>query len=286
MSTPAFDPQSYKERQRDDWGAAADGWRKWWTFIERTMQPVSDRLLELARVQSGHRVLDVATGIGEPAITAATRVGDTGRVVATDQAPEMLAIGRDRAEQMGLANVEFQEVDAETLDLPAQSFDAILCRCGLMFLPNLGQVLGQMRRLLVPGGWLAAAVWGEPAKVPMVSLTMSVVQRELVPPPPPPGTPGPFNLSDRTTLERALIDANFTQVATETLTVTGEMPSAQIFVQLTRDISAPLAALLAEFSEKKQQAVWQGIAEAVGSYAGPSGTIRLDNETILVAGQG
>ena len=127
MSTPAFDPQSYKASQRDDWGIAADGWRKWWPVIERMMQPVSDRLMDLARVQSGHRVLDVATGIGEPAITAARRVGSTGQVLATDQAPQMLAIGRERAGQLGLANVEFHEMDAETLDLPAQSFDAILC---------------------------------------------------------------------------------------------------------------------------------------------------------------
>ena len=286
MSTPTFDPQSYKARQRDDWGTAADGWRKWWPVIERTMQPVSDRLLDLARVQPAHRVLDVATGTGEPAITAARRVGPTGQVLATDQAPQMLAIGRERAEQLGLVNVEFREMDAETLDLPAQSFDAIVCRCGLMFLPNLGQALGQMRRLLVPGGWLAAAVWGEAAKVPMLSAAMSVVQRELAPPPPPTGTPNPFNLSDRSALEQALIDAHFTQVHTETLTVTGEMSSAEEFVQLTRDVSAPLATLLAQFSEDKQQAVWHGIAESVSGFAGPDGRLRMDSEAILVAGQG
>ena len=285
MSTPAFDPQSYKARQRDDWGTAADGWHKWWPVIERTMQPVSDRLLDLARVQTAHRVLDVATGIGEPAITAARRVGSTGRVLAIDQASRMLAIGRDRAEQMGIANVEFREMDAETLDLPTQSFDAILCRCGLMFLPNLREALAQMRQLLVPGGWLAAAVWGEAAKVPLLSLPMSVVQRELAPPPPPPGTPGPFNLSDRSTLEQAFVDANFTQVETETLTVTSEMSSAEDFVQQTRDISAPLATMLAQFSEEKQLAVWQGIAEAVSGFSGPDGTIRMENETILVAAQ-
>ena len=285
MSTPDFDPQSYKARQRDDWGIAADGWRKWWPVNERMMQPVSDRLMDLARVQSGHRVLDVATGIGEPAITAAKRVGSTGRVLATDQAPQMLAIGRERAKQLGLTNIEFREMDAETLDLSAQSFDAILCRCGIMFLPNLREALAQMRQLLVPGGWLAAGVWGEAAKVPLLSLAMSVVQRELAPPPPPPGTPGPFYLSDRSALERALIEANFAQVETETLTVTAEISSAEDFVQLTRDVSATLASLLARFSEEKQEAVWQGIAEAVSGYSGPDGIIRMDNETILVAAQ-
>ena len=286
MNSPTFDAQSYKAHQREDWGSAAAGWRKWWPVIERTMQPVSDRLLELARVQTACRVLDVATGTGEPAITAARRVGPTGWVVATDQAPQMLAIGRERAKLLELTNVEFREMDAEALDLPAQSFDAILCRCGLMFLPNLEQALGHIRRLLVPGGWLAAAVWGEPAKVPMLSASMAVVQRELAPPPSPTGTPNPFNLSDRPNLERALKDANFTQVHTETLNVSWEMSSAEDYIQMTRDISAPLAALMVQYSEEKQQAVWQGIAEVVGAYAGPDGTIRMDSETILVAGQG
>ena len=97
--------------------------------------------------------------------------------------------------------------------------------------------------------------------------------------------PGPFNLSDRSTLEQAFADAKFTQVETEALTVTGEMSSAEDYVQMTRDISAPLVSMLAQFSEKKQQAVWQGIAEAVSSYSGPDGTISMDNETILVAAQ-
>ena len=82
-----------------------------------------------------------------------------------------------------------------------------------------------------------------------------------------------------------MMEANFAQVETETLTVTGEISSSEEFVQLTRDVSAPLATLLAQFSEQKQQAVWQGIAEVVSGYSGPDGTIRMDNETILVAAQ-
>ena len=158
MSTQPFDPAQYKAGQRQEWGAAADGWRRQWETIERFSQPVSDRLVKLTQIRPGHRVLDVATGIGEPAVTAACAVGSSGSVVATDQAPEMLAIARERAATLGLRNIEFREMDAETLDLPGESFNAVMCGWGLMFLPNPGDALKGMYRLLVPDGGLAAAV--------------------------------------------------------------------------------------------------------------------------------
>ncbi len=97
MTTQPFDPVRYKEGLRLDWDAVASGWKQWWKTIEQGAQPVSDRLVALAKIQPGHWVLDVATGIGEPAITAARIVGPTGRVVGIDQAPRMLAIARERA---------------------------------------------------------------------------------------------------------------------------------------------------------------------------------------------
>ena len=146
MTTPSFDAAQYKAGQRQEWNAVADAWERWWETIERGSQPVSDRLVEMVGLGLGHRVVDVATGIGEPA----------GRVVATDQSPQMLAIARGRGEALGLQNMEIQEMDAEGLDLPDSAFDAVLCRYGLMFLPDLGLALRNMLRLLVPGGRIAA----------------------------------------------------------------------------------------------------------------------------------
>ena len=128
MSTQAFDPIQYKAGQRQLWDTVAPGWKKWWTTQEQAAQPVSDRLVALAEIRPGQRVLDVGTGIGEPALTAAHRVGTAGHVVATDQAPQMLAIAQERALVLGVQNVEFRDMDAEALDFPDGSFDAILSR--------------------------------------------------------------------------------------------------------------------------------------------------------------
>ena len=120
MTTQQFDPARYKEGQRQEWDAVATGWRKWWEIIEGGARQVSDRMLELAEIQTGQRVLDVATGIGEPAVSAARKVGPTGHVVATDQSPQMLEIARERAASLGLQNMEFKVTDAEALELPGE----------------------------------------------------------------------------------------------------------------------------------------------------------------------
>src|SRR6266403_5012356 len=126
-----------KHEQKLAWDDSADGWKQWWPTFERAAQRVNERLVELTGARAGNRVLDIATGSGEPALTAARAVGQSGRVVAVDMSPGMLAIARERVEAAGLKNVELVESDAESLNLDAHSFDAVLCRWGLMFMPDL-----------------------------------------------------------------------------------------------------------------------------------------------------
>src|SRR5215470_1433797 len=106
MGDTNFDPVAFKAQQREQWSDVAQGWRKRWAAFEQGAQPLSDRMMELAHIAVGQRVLDVATGIGEPAMTAARRVGSSGSVVAIDQAPQMLALARERMQEAGIGNVE------------------------------------------------------------------------------------------------------------------------------------------------------------------------------------
>ena len=285
MSTPPFDPVRYKAEQRQRWDTAATGWGKWWQIIESRLQVVSDRLVELADLRPGQQILDVATGIGEPAITAARHVGPSGRVVATDFSSQMLTIARMRAEELGLDNIEFREMDAEALALPEKSFDAILSRLGLMLLPDLKSTLERMLRLLVPGGRLAVAVWGPPQRVPFASMPMRVAMRELQLPPPPPGTPGMFSLADTQQLAQLLTQAGFMQVQTEPITTILELPSAEDFIHFYQDISPSLTALLANLSVERRAEVWQAIMQAARQYNAPDGTWRTENELILAVGR-
>ncbi|MFQ5848801.1 MAG: class I SAM-dependent methyltransferase [Candidatus Methylomirabilales bacterium] len=282
MSTPSFDPVQYKAAQRQQWDTVAAGWRRWWETIERGAQHVSDRLVELAAIQPGHRVLDVATGIGEPAITAARRVGPAGRVVATDQSPKMLAIARERAAALELHNLDFREMDAEALDFPERSFNAILCRWGLMFLPHPAAALDHVRRLLVPRGRFAATVWDVPPKVPMLSVAMGVVQRILQPPP---RTPSLFSLADPGVLEHALLGAGFADVQSERVMSIAEFPSVEAYTTMLKDVAAPVMALLADQPAERRAEVFRAIAEAARAYTAADGRVRMSNQAICAVGR-
>ena len=144
----------------------AEGWQKWWKTFEQHAKTVNERLVELAEIKQGDKVLDIATGIGEPAITAARKVGINGHVLATDISPQMLKIAKQRSISFGLQDiVEFKEIDAERIDIDLQSllqlssFNAVLCRWVLMFVPNLiTSTLTNIHKLLSSGGKVATAV--------------------------------------------------------------------------------------------------------------------------------
>ena len=285
MSTTPFDPDQYKAGQRQGFDSVASGWRTWWKTLERGAQPLSDRMVELAQIKSGQRVLDIATGTGEPAVTAASRVGSTGHVTAIDLAPQMLAIAKERADALGLQNITFHEVDAELFDLPKDSFDAILCRFGLMYLPNLVPALERMRRHLVVGGRLVAAVWSTPPRSLGASLSFMVTNQILQAPPPPAGTPGPFSLADAEALKQKLTEAGFHEVQSETTILDFAFEKAEDFTRYQLEVVSPLIALLANQSPEKRAQIVQEITEAARKYAAADGTVRLPAEAICVVGQ-
>lgn len=280
MTAQEFDTTSYKAGQQRDWDAVAAGWIKWWPVLETGATRISQHMIDLAEVKPGQRVLDVATGIGEPALSAARRVGDDGRVIAVDQSSGMLDIARQRAREHGLNNVEFIASDMELLDLPHYTFDSILCRWGLMFLPNLVDALGRLQRLLRPGGKFAGAVWAEASKVPSISLAMSVVREALHAPPPPPGMPGPFSLADPEHLEDIMLDAGFVEFHCEPVPVEFEVPSAAAYAEFTKDIAAPIVAMLADQPKEIQAKVWAQVTEAARQFESADGRVRMNNEAI------
>src|ERR1700682_5556309 len=200
-----------KHEQKLAWDDSADGWKRWWPTFERSAQRVNDRLVELAGARGGHVVLDIATGSGEPALTAARAVGASGRVVAVDMSAGMLKIARERIDTAGLRNVELVESDAESLKLDDDSFDAVLCRWGLMFMPDVESLLQRLHRALKADGRIATAVWSSADKVPICSLARDAI-RQITGITPPPNAPDPLKLADTSILERALLGGGFRDV--------------------------------------------------------------------------
>src|ERR1700742_1042249 len=145
MEATSIDPDEFRGAQREQWNKAAVGWNEWSEFMDDHGGPVARRLVELARVEEGDRVLDVAAGYGEPALTAARAVGEGGTVIATDISAEMLQFGRARAAANGVENIEFMQSGANSLDFPHESFDAAVSRWGIIFEPDAEGAAARVR---------------------------------------------------------------------------------------------------------------------------------------------
>lgn len=277
------DNATLKESQRRDWNAVASGWEKWWPTIEEGARHVSQRLIDAAQIQSGHTVLDIATGIGEPAVSAATRFGDSIRIIAADQAADMLAIARKRAAGLNLNNIEFIEMDGEQLTLSGnETVHAVLCRWGLMFMPDLDQALRSIHNTLAPGGRLSTAVWSTPEKTPSISFAMKFVRQRLDLPPPPANMPGPFCLADIDALSARMSAAGFSDITHDRFGVTFAMPSAEAFTEFTREIAAPVASMVDRQPAAERQQIWDELTEAIKQFATADGRIEIENECICV----
>lgn len=282
MST--IDPREFRDSQRLLWGSVALGWRKWWPIIEAGADDLNQRLVELARVRAGDRVLDVATGIGEPALTAARRVGAEGRVLATDLAPLMLEMARERAAQAGLRNVEFREADVHTLDVGPASFDAALCRWGLMLFLDPSAAAIRIRSALRPGARFAAAVWGEAADVPFLALPMQVARRELDLAPPPADQPGPMRLGRRGALEDVLTGAGFVDVTGEERDVAMSFASAGEYVNYLQDMSSSMKKELEARPPADRDRVWRAVERDVKRHSDADGRVRFVNKVRIAVG--
>ena len=285
MTGTTFDPDQYKASIRAEWRAAAPGWWAWVEVLEAEDGggAVSRTLVELARIGPGDVVLDVAAGYGEPGLTAARTVAPGGRVVCTDISAEMLTLARERAAAEGLDNLQFVERDAEELRFEEASFDAVLSRQGLQFLPDVSGVLSRLHAFLKPRGRLAAAVWGPPGTVQFAA-PVPVIRAELQLPPPPAGIPGPFALADAAQLAELVEAAGFTDVQTGTVTAIYQTDSAELATRWLRAVAPPISSLVDGRPPEVQDRVWAKVTQAWAPYTTADGRVRLENQAVWVTG--
>ena len=285
MSTLQLD--EIKQRQRMQWDASAPGWKKWERHFIHNLQPLTDMLVSNAGIKPGYSVLDLACGTGEPALTIAKMVGPSGRVVGVDLAPGMLAVARERMASQGLKNVTFQVNEHD--DLPAlqdHSFDAAVCRLGLMFMPDPVRMLKAIRRVLKPGGKASAVVWGPPEKAPFFTVPMKAVSKHLPDlKPVPPGTPGgPFGIPSQEMLGGIYTKAGFSNFKSQKADViVFEANSPEEYWEAVTETAGPIVLLLANMAPDKRKAVQEEVIQTLRGMF-PSGSVRLGGEAIVGTG--
>ncbi|MGP6159911.1 MAG: class I SAM-dependent methyltransferase [Vulcanimicrobiaceae bacterium] len=265
-----------------DFDTVAAAWSRWWPTFERGAGAVSARIIELAEVEPGDRVLDVGTGLGEPALAAARRAGPSGAVIAIDRSPAMLALGRERARREGIDNVVFVEADFESYDGGAP-FDAMVSRWGIMFSADVQAALVRLRAQLAPGARFAAATWGLPREVPVISLTIAAAAR-LFETPMPPLEGSPFALHDGAELARMFSAAGFENVLLEDLTVVFPFDSAAQYYAHVTEVAPPIQGLLARLDDERRSALRDAVERTVIERFTHDGAIRMPNRALIASG--
>jgi SAM-dependent methyltransferase len=286
METPVLPtPTDFKAATRTQWDKAASGWNDHTPQIRAWLRTATDAMLEMAGVQPGARVLDVAAGAGDQALDAAARVGPQGSVLATDLSPAILALAKANAAQAGYANVQVRVADGEALPVEDASFDAAICRLGLMFFPDPAQGLREMHRALKPGGGACTVVFSSPQANPCVTILLQTAFKHAGLPPADPFRPGGLlSLGKPGAIDALFRAAGFRDVASTKMDAPFRLPSARHYLDFVRASASPIQQILGKLEPAAREAAWRDMEARLKVFETESGW-EGPNELLLTAGR-
>lgn len=273
-----------KSDLRSTWESAAPGWAKWEHVFATTFSDATDELIDMAGIQPGMHVLDLACGAGSQSIQAAQRVGPSGKVVASDISGTMLEHVRRNAALAGLQNVETLECAAdEVVDTQSAPFDASICRLGLMLFPSPREALEAVRDVLKPGARCAALVFAGPAKNPFMAQPMAILLHHADKSPPAPGQPGIFSLGAQNVLEQLMRDSGLGDLKTKVVRAPLVLPSASDALQLMQEAAGAYRAVVADLSEEEKFSAWNEVYLYLRQFEADDG-FKTELELIIASG--
>jgi SAM-dependent methyltransferase len=265
------------------WEGAAPGWAKWEDKIASMIEPASRAMLEMAGIGPCSQVLDLACGAGSQTMNAASMAGPCGHVVALDISEKMLQYVRENAQVARLENISTLQGVAEELDIPQQSFDAVICRLGLMLFTDPSSALRVTWRALKPGGRVAVVVFTVPENNAFMAVPMQVLLRHAGRRPPQPGQPGLFALGSPGAIERLMTQCGFMNVTRRTFTLKLEMPSAEQTLLMMKEAFGAYRAVLKDCPEEVSMAAWEEVSSKIKDFETDSG-LMAPTEVLVAAG--
>jgi SAM-dependent methyltransferase len=276
--------REHRDASLAHWEEAASGWVSRQATLRELSAPVSHWMIDAVDPQPGQRVLELAAGLGETGFLAAELVAPVGGVITSDQADAMLDGARKRAGELSLTNVEFQVLNAEWIDLPVASVDAVFCRWGYMLMADPATALRETRRVLRPDGHVALAVWDAIEHNPWARLpAIELLERGLSQPPSPDG-PGPFALGEKQRVRDLLEAAGFDEVWVEPLDLLQSSPSFDEFWETTLDIARTFHDAVLARPESEIAEIRASLAARFEPYTADDGSLEIPMRTLVGVG--
>lgn len=283
MNTSNTDERAFKAGMRRQWDQSAAGWNAHTADIRAWLRAPTDAMCRMAGIATGSQVLDVAAGAGDQTLDIARQVGPSGHVLATDLSPAILALAREHAARAGFDHVTTRAADGEDLGVPEASFDAAVCRLGLMFFPDPLQGLREIHRALRPGGGLCTMVFSRPDRNPCVSILMSTALKHAGLPPRDPFQPGGLlSLGQPGRIDALFRAAGFHDVATTAIDAVFRLPSVDHYLEFVRQSASPILKILGPLDAPARDAAWREMRDRLDAFTTPDGWAG-PNELLLTA---
>jgi ubiquinone/menaquinone biosynthesis C-methylase UbiE len=259
--------EQIRDQQRETWDKFSSGWKKWDEFNMAFLRPIGDEIIDALEVKPSETVLDIATGTGEPGLTIAAACPGC-KVTGTDLSEGMLATAEARARAGGISNYRTQVADVSALPFADASFDAVSCRMGFMFFPEMQLATNEIARVLKPGGRFSASVWGTSDKNPWITTMMGAIQRHTAVPPPVAGAPGMFRCAAPDLIAGFLRSAGLVRVTEKEIVEKVSYESADQYWTMMMEVAAPVVAIMSKSEEQTRVKIKADVFGILNKFAG------------------
>ena len=275
--------EQIRDQQKQSWNKFSAGWKKWDELVMDFLKPMGDEIIRLLNPQKTDVILDVASGTGEPGLTIAAKLSG-GKVILTDLADHMLEIARENATSRGIYNIETVTCDVCDLPFPDNTFDAISCRFGFMFFPDMQLAANEMVRVLKPGGKIATSVWNIPEKNFWVTAIMGTINKNMELPPPPPGSPGMFRCAKDGFISEIFSQAGLKNISQTEIFGKLNCKTIDAYWGMQTEVGAPIVAALGKASDDVKEKIKIETYAAL-SQKYPDGNIIIDSSALVIYGE-
>ena len=275
--------EEIRDQQKSTWNKFSPMWKKWDNLLMKSLEPVGDEIIHLLNLKDTDTVLDIASGTGEPGLTIATRLKN-GKVILTDLSENMLEIALENAAKKGIKNIETRVCDACELPFADNTFDAVSCRLGFMFFPDMLLAAKEMYRVLKPGGKIVTSVWDVPEKNFWATAISGSIIKNMHLSPPPPEAPGLFRCAKSGMMQNLFQQAGFKSTTEKEVAVRLKFETIDRYWTMITEATPPLASALNKADDAMKEKIKKEVYQVVNKRY-PDGNINIEGNALVIYGE-